>query len=79
MVKVKYWDNIEPMTFEENFETEEEACKWIERQMSEWYEMLCNEYPDSDVTWLNRLLDVGDVTEIYIPNTSISIMCEFIR
>lgn len=78
MIKVKYYDNIEPQEFEIEFETETEATEWIERQMGDWYETLCDNYPDADVTWLNRLLDVGNVTEIYIPGTSVSICCEIV-
>ena len=78
MIKVKYYDNIEPQEFEVEFDTETEATEWIERQMDDWYETLCDNYPDADVTWLNRLLDVGNVTEIYIPGTSVSIYCEIV-
>lgn len=42
-------------------------------------ELVNEEYPESDVTWLNRLLDCGDTTEIYVPDTSISITCEIIE
>ena len=78
MIKVKYYDNIEPQEFEVEFDTETEATEWIERQMDDWYETLCDNYPDADVTWLNRLLDVGNATEIYIPGTSVSICCEIV-
>ena len=78
MFKVKYHDTIEPQEFEVEFETEEAACEWISRQMSIWMDVLCEEYPDADVTWLNRLLDVGNTTEIYIPDTNIDIVCKLI-
>lgn len=79
MIKVKYTDTIEPQEFTKEFETVEEACEWIDRQMNTWNEILYEEYPESDVTWLNRLLDCGDTTEIYVPDTSISITCEIIE
>lgn len=79
MIKVKYYDNIEPQEFEIEFETETEATEWIECQMGGWYETLCGKYQDADVTWLNRLLDVNNKTEIYIPGTSVSICCEIVN
>ena len=75
MVEVKYSDTIEPMDYEVEFETVEEACKWIEREMQDWWDLFCEQYPDADVIWLNRLLDCGDTTEIYIPDTNICINC----
>ena len=79
MVKVKYWDTVEPQEFEVDLETEQEACEWIERQMSDWWDTLRDEYPDVDITWLNRYLDVSNVTEIYIPDSLVSICCEIVR
>lgn len=79
MYTVKYCDTIEPQSFEEQFVTIKEACEWIYRQMSIWRDCLYDEYPDADVTWLNRLMDCGDVTEIYIPDTSISITCKLVK
>lgn len=76
--KVKYHDTVEPMNFEERFNTQEEAVEWINRQMSIWRDSLYDEYPEADVTWLNRFLDCGNVTEIYIPDTTISITCELV-
>lgn len=79
MFKVKYYDTIAPQSFELTFETETEAAEWISTEMDDWYEILCDMYPNGDVTWLNRLLDCGDTTEIYIPDTSVIVCCELIK
>ena len=79
MFKVKYSDTIEPQDFEEEFEMEQEAVEWIDREMSIWRDVLYDKYPDLDVTWLNRFLDCGDTTTIYVPDTSIEITCTFIE
>lgn len=78
MVKVKYYDTIEPQSYEVECDTETEAIKWIENEMNNWWEILCDKYPTADVCWLNRLLDVGDTTEMYIPDTSVVVSCTLI-
>ena len=79
MIKVKYHDTIEPMSFEVEFETETDATKWIDNEMQAWRDALNTLYPKRDVTWLNNLLDCSDKTEIYIPNTNIVVCCEIVR
>lgn len=79
MIKVKYTDTIKPQEFIEEFETIEEACEWIDKEMTVWHDVLFEQYPHADVTWLNRLLDCGNTTEIYVPDTSINIVCELIE
>lgn len=79
MVKVKYYDTVEPQNFEKSFKTEQEACEWISVQMSIWWDELIENYWNLDVTWLNRYMDCGDTTEIYIPDTSIVISCELVN
>ena len=64
----KYEDNNGD-DFEYKYEKEKDAVKEIEEIMETEYESLCEEYPESDVTWLNRLLDCGNETEIYVPDT----------
>ena len=78
MVKVRYYDTIEPQSFDMEFETETEAVKWIDEEMNTWYETLHDMYPNDDVTWINRLMDCGDTMEIYIPDTSVVVSCTFI-
>ena len=78
MYKVKYYDTVEPQSFELTFRTITEAAEWIYTEMDNWCELLCNMYPNGDVTWLNRFLDCGDTTEIYIPGTSVVVCCELI-
>ena len=48
------------------FDTEEEAVKKIDEIMERMYNKYCNKYPNADVIWLNRLLDAGDITEVYV-------------
>lgn len=78
MYKVKYYDTVDPQNFELEFERETEALIWINEEMDTWYDLLCTMYPGADITWLNRLMDCGDTTEIYIPGTSVSVCCELI-
>ena len=49
--------------------SEEEALTEIESTMQTVWDLYCSMYPDKDVTWLNRYLDCGDTTEIYVPGT----------
>lgn len=76
MVKVKYYDTIAPMDYEVEFETVEEACKWIEREMQDWWNLFCEH--SLNAVWINRLLDCGDTTKIYIPSTNIRVSCTLI-
>lgn len=55
-----------------SFENEKEMYENINEIMQDIYDNLCVAYEDKDVTWLNRLLDVGNVTEIYVLDTNIS-------
>lgn len=79
MCKVRYYDTILPTAYEVEFDSEKEALVWIETEMQEWHWMLCEEYPTYDVTWINRLMDYGDTTEIYVPDTNILISCTLIH
>lgn len=76
MFKVKCYDTIESCEFELTFKTEEEAVLWIDKAMQGWWDILCKQYPAADVTWLNKYLDCGDITEIYVPDTSVVVSCE---
>ena len=64
--KFKYESNLGVDDGILEFDTEEEAIETINRIMESTYEEYCNEYPTADVVWLNRLLDVGNTTEVYI-------------
>ena len=75
MFKANYYDTISPMSYEIEFETEREMDEWITTEMETWWEILCNEYPNVNACWINRYLDCGNVTEIYIPDTNIVIQC----
>lgn len=77
MCKVKYHDTIEPQNYDIEFPTEQEAMEWISEEMNEWWDIICTNYPNTDACWLNRYLDCGDTTEIYIPATSVVISCTF--
>lgn len=77
MITIKYTDTIEPQSFEENFENNIDGYEWINREMQFWYDVFCEKYPNADVTWTNRLLDSGNTTEIYIPDTSINVSVTF--
>ena len=79
MTIVKCWDNQEPQEFKMEFETTEESCKWIDDFMQFRWNELCNEYPNTDIVWLNRLLDCGNETTIYVPNTSTEIVCKLVE
>ena len=67
--KYKYESNIGGNDGIWEFDTEEEAVRSIDQVMQSEYDRYCDKYPNADVTWLNRLLDCGDETEIYVPNT----------
>ena len=77
MYKVK-WCNTGGEESTEEFRTEREMCICIYDEMQKQYDLLCGEYPNEDITWLNRYLDCGNVTEVYIPDTNICISCEII-
>ena len=64
MFEVKYEDNYGADVLK--FETEELAVKTICDMMQKNYDSFLEKYPDKDVIWTNRLLDCGDITEIYI-------------
>lgn len=53
------------------FNEESEMYEDISQIMQDIYDNLCVGFENADVTWLNRLLDAGNTTEIYIPNTDI--------
>ena len=77
MYKVK-WYNTGGEESTEEFRTEREMCICIHDEMQKQYDLLCDEYPNEDVTWLNRYLDCGNVTEVYIPDTNVSFSCEIL-
>jgi len=78
MFRVEYYDTVTPDDTNLEFETEKDMYEWINETMETWYENLCEQHPDADVVWLNRLLDSGNETEIYIPDTSITVSCKII-
>jgi len=79
MVKVLYHDNIEPQEFEKKFDTTDKACEWIAITMQDLWDTLFERYPMDDIVWLNRYLDVGDTTEIYVVDSNIEVVCTLIE
>ncbi len=58
------------------FVTEEETVKEISNTLQFAYDEYCELYPDSDVTWLNRLLDAGSTSEVYVPDSDCYTKCK---
>lgn len=77
MFKVIYHDD-EPQDMEIEFETEQAMCEWVTETMRDAYHRLCDRFPKADVTWINRFLDCGCTTEVYVPDTSIYVSCEIV-
>lgn len=59
-----------------SFVTAEEASNDISNTLQYAYDEYCAMYPEGDVTWINRLLDVSNVSEVYVPDTGSYTRCE---
>ncbi len=70
-----YTDNLGQECYHA-FATMDEAIKDIQNTLQFAYEEYCNLYPDSDITWLNRLMDVGNVSEVCVPDSDCYTRCE---
>ncbi len=70
-----YTDNLGQESYHA-FKTVEEAANDISNTLQFAYDEYCDLYPDCDVTWLNRLLDVGNVSEVYVPASDCYTRCE---
>jgi hypothetical protein len=58
------------------FENLEDTVKDITATLQFAYDEYCEQYPDCDVTWLNRYLDCSNTSEVYVPDSDCYTRCE---
>ena len=65
---IDYSDNL-GNDYLECFALSEDAAVEIVNKLQFAYDEYCATYPDSDVVWTNRLLDCGNISEVYVPDS----------
>ncbi len=74
----EYTDNTGEETIH-TFDTMEECTEALAKTLDGVYEKYCAENNSWDVTWINRLLDCGNTSEVYVPGTDKFARCEIQR